>query len=61
LEHGERGLPAAGRIDGNLAEERGYAREVSDFRQESADFHIGVFAGLEMPEEFQNEFVAVND
>ena len=66
LEHGEGGLfggwgaipfPAAA----DFAEEWGDAGEVGDFGEEAADFGVGVFAGLEAAEEFEDEFLVVED
>ena len=58
LQHRGGCLFLAGGNDGDFTEERGDARESSNFGEESANFDIGVFAGLHAAENLQYELIA---
>ena len=62
LKHGEGGsFGRSRRLAANIAEEGCDAGEVGDFGEEAADFCVGILAGLESAEEFEDEFLIVED
>ena len=46
------------RFERDVAEKGGDAGEVGDFGEEAADFGVGIFAGLEAAEEFEDELAS---
>ena len=61
LEHGGGGALAGGGDGGDLAEEGSNTREVRDFGEEATDLDVGIFAGLEAAEKFEDDLRTVKD
>ncbi len=61
LQHGDSGRLAVFGTEGDVAQEWGDAREVCGFGEEAADLRVGIFAGLQTAEEFEDELRVVED